>query len=140
MTKRILIATVFAVIVLLFSCNDRILFVNCSECVTDEPLKADIKLKIEPETGNWVDIKVYRGVIEDSIIVDSFTTDSPDYTYSGELNTRYTFTAEYLFSVSGKRIIAVNSAWPRVRYEKKQCQNPCYYIYDNVVNLRIKYQ
>ncbi len=124
---------------MLFSCNDKILFVNCSQCVADEPKTADINLNLEPETGNFVNVNVYRGPLEDSILVDSFTTGSVDYTYTGEINTKYTFTAQYL-TTSGKIIVAVNTAWPRVKYEKQQCQNPCYYIYDKDVNLRIKYQ
>jgi hypothetical protein len=138
MTKKIILYSVFAVLLILFSCDEKVLFVNCGECVADEPTTADIKLKLEPETGNWVFVNVYRGVVEDSVLVDSFTTDSVDYTYHGDVNTKYTFTAQYLSS-SGKTYVAVDTAWPRVKYEKQQCQDPCYFIYDNNVNLRIKY-
>jgi hypothetical protein len=138
MTKRIIIYSVLAALLMLFSCDEKAVFVNCSECVADEPVSASIKLKLEPETGNWIIVNVYRGVVEDSVLVDSFTTDSPDYTYNGDVNTKYTFTAQYL-SASGKTYVAVDTAWPRVKYEKRQCQDPCYFIYDNNVNLRIKY-
>ena len=138
MIRKIFIFTFFTLL-LLFSCNDKIIFVICSQCVADEPKTADIKLNLEPETGSFINVNVYRGLIEDSVLVDSFTTDSAEYTYIGEVNTKYTFTAEYL-TRSGNTIIAVNTAWPRVKYEKQQCQNPCYYTYDKTVNLRIKYQ
>jgi hypothetical protein len=136
--KKIYIYPLFASMLLFMACDEKIVFVNCSECKAEEPVTAGILLKLEPENTNYTNVKVYRGTIEDSILVDSFTTESTDYTYKAEVNTRYTFTAEYL-SFTGRTTIAVNSAFPRVKYEKTQCQNPCYYVYDNSVNLRIKY-
>jgi hypothetical protein len=138
MSNKIIPYLIVAALLVLFSCDEKPVFVNCNECVADEPLTAGIKIKLEAETGNWVLINVYRGAIEDSVLVDTITTDSVDYTYTGEVNTKYTFTAEYHI-VSGKIIVAVDTAWPRVKYEKQQCQDPCYFIYDNNVNLRIKY-
>jgi hypothetical protein len=138
MMKKSIKYLLFAVVLLMLSCEEKIMIVNCSDCTTDEPTTASLHLKLEPQTINNTLVKVYRGVLEDSILIDSFTTDSEEYSYTANLNTKYTFTAEY-FSQSGKTIIAVNSAYPKVRYEKQQCDNPCFYVYDNKVNLRIKY-
>lgn len=128
----------FAILLLLLSCDDKIIIVNCSDCTADEPEKADIVLKLEPETGSFVLVRVYRGPLEDNIMIDSFTTESTQYTYTADLNTKYTFTAEYLL-VTGTTIVVVNSAYPRVKYEKDQCEHNCFFVYGNKVNLRIKY-
>ncbi len=113
-------------------------FINCDNCFPDEPATAQLHLSLEPEQYNDVIIKVYRGPLEDSVRVDSIRTQSTDYTYKADVSVRYTFTAEYL-TPSGVKYIAVNSAYPRVVYDKNQCQDPCYYVYDTSVNLRLKY-
>ena len=136
--KKTIIYIISVVVLILLSCNEKIIFVTCSECVADEPTTASIELKLEPEASNWVTVRVYRGNIEDSVLVDTFTSSAAEETYTGDVNTRYTFSAEY-FSQTGRRTIAFDTAYPRVKFEDKQCDNPCYFVYDNKVNLRIKY-
>lgn len=136
--KKFAIYALLAALIAMLSCEKRFMIVDCSDCTTDQPTTTNIHLKLEPEVNNYALVKVYRGALDDSILIDSFTTDSEEYSYAAEINTRYTFTAEY-FSQTGEIIIAVNTAYPRVRYEKQQCENPCYYVYDNKVNLRVKY-
>jgi hypothetical protein len=53
------------------------------------------------------------------------------------INKKYTLTATYY--IPGNYYITVNSVTPMVRYEKAQCDNPCYYVYDRIVDLRLKY-
>jgi len=56
--------------------------------------------------------------------------------YFVSINKKYTITATYFF---GAKYTAVNSVTPRVRYSKDQCDDPCYYVYDKTVNLKLKY-
>jgi hypothetical protein len=131
-------ALVFVFMVLLFSCeNLQVNLLNCSECVKDEPSSAEINVKLT-SNGNQILVKIYEGNLEDSLLYKSFAAIGKTATYSLPLNKTFTFTAIY-FSVSGKQYITVNSITPRVRYVKDQCDEPCYFVYDNSINLRLKY-
>ena len=131
-------ALIFIFMVLLFSCEnlqDNLL--NCSECVKDEPSSAEINVKLT-SNGNQILVNIYEGNLEDSLLYKSFAAFGKTTTYSLPLNKTFTFTARY-FSVSGKQYITVNSITPRVKFVKDQCDEPCYFVYDNSINLRLKY-
>jgi hypothetical protein len=57
--------------------------------------------------------------------------------YDVPINKKYTATATYY--KSDIKYVAVDSATPRVKYDKNQCDDPCYFVYDRVVDLRLKY-
>lgn len=120
-----------------FSCEEEPFFVKCDECVADEPQKAELKMKLGyPEYGLTI-INVYLGNLEDNILYYTFSSSSTESSTSVTLNQKYTVTATY--NKDGKYYIAVDSATPRVTYNKDQCNDPCYYIYDKEVDLRLKY-
>lgn len=123
-------------IIVIFSCEGKEWIVNCVDCQTNEPYNATIKIKLR-ETGNPVTINIYEGDIEDDILYASYITNGSDYSLQTGLNRKYTFAATY--SIEGKTYIAVNSTIPRVKYEESECEDPCYFIYDNIVDLRLKY-
>jgi len=121
-----------------FSCEEQPFFVKCDECVADEPLKADLKMKLDRQSyGVLTIIDVYTGNLEDNILYRTITTSSDETSISVTLNQKYTVTATYY--IDGAYFIAVDAATPRVTYNKDQCNDPCYYIYDRDVNLRLKY-
>jgi hypothetical protein len=129
----ILLITIF-----IFSCEEKPFFVQCDECVPDEPLKANLKMKLDhPYDGVPTLINVYTGNLEDSIIYRTIQTSSDNTSVSVTLNQKYTVTATY--NMNGTTYIAVDSATPRVTYNKDQCTDPCYFIYDREVDLRLKY-
>ena len=136
---------VFRIIFLLilctfFSCEESPLFINCPDCTEEEPLETDIEIKLESRTdcANTL-INVYEGNLEDSVIYTSFYTSSNNSrtSVSVAINKKYTITATY-FKTNNK-YIAVDSATPRVKYDKEQCDNPCYMVYDRKCDLRLKY-
>lgn len=126
--------------VLIFSCDKSVSFVPCSDCTKEEPNTAVIEIKIS-ETGmtnfTGIVVKIYAGDLEDKVLLDSLYTLSTHPTYNATLNKKYTITATY--RTDGALYIAVGSVFPRVRYEPNQCTDPCYYIYDRKVNLKLKY-
>ena len=136
---------VFRIIFLLilctfFSCEESPLFINCPDCTEEEPLETDIEIKLESRTdGANTLINVYEGNLEDSVIYTSFYTsgNNSQTSVSVALNKKYTITATY-FKTNNK-YIAVDSATPRVKYDKEQCDNPCYMVYDRKCDLRLKY-
>jgi hypothetical protein len=137
MNRIVKIAWLF-IIVLFFSCEKQGLFVKCSDCTTDEPVLADLQVKVDiTDMEPAVLVNIYEGNLEDSILYVSYTAIRANSYTSVNINKQYTATATYLRS--GIKYIAIDSALPRVRYDKNQCDNPCYFVYDDVVNLRLKY-
>jgi hypothetical protein len=124
---------------LCFSCEDQGLIVNCTECTANEPLETNLDIKFDDSfSGSPVIFDVYEGVLEDHVLYSSDTLVGSGIKISVTLNKKYTVTATYT-SDSGTKYIAVDSAWPKVKYEQDQCDDPCFFIYGKDVDLRIKY-
>ncbi len=114
------------------------MIVNCQECVTEEPVNAEIEIKLDiQDFGLPVTINVYEGNIENDVINSSFNAGGNRTTIELRINKQYTFTA--LYSTPEGSYTVIDSALPRVSYNKDQCDDPCFYVYDRVVNLRLKY-
>lgn len=128
-----------ALLVFCFSCEDQGLIIKCPDCLEEEPFKTTMELKLNMyKYGSMATlITVYEGNIEDNIVFDTFQTKDQNETVTVFLNKKYTITATYF--VSPDTYIAVDSATPKVRYEKSQCDSPCYFVYDKVLDLRLKY-
>ena len=121
-----------------FSCEEQPFFVKCDECVLDEPLNADLKMKLSGSNyGVPTIINVYLGNLEDNILYRTIQTSGTETSIKVTLTQLYTVTASY--NRDGINYIAVDAAAPRVTYNKDQCNDPCYYIYDKEVDLRLKY-
>lgn len=128
----------FSSIALCFSCEKNGVFVNCPDCTTDEPITAKLEITLDiNKNGASTLIKIYEGNIEDSILYDTWTTTLSQATARVALNKKYTVTATYY--IPDNYYIAIDSATPRVRYDKEQCDDPCFYIYDRTIDLRLKY-
>jgi hypothetical protein len=137
MLKIRFIAILF-MLVMFFSCEKQGFFVNCSECTADEPTDTDVQMKVSiTEDNPSVLIRIYEGFLGDSILYSTYSAILRNSYINLNLNKQYTFTATYY--IKGVKYVTVDSATPRVKYEKNQCDNPCYFVYDKVVNLRLKY-
>jgi hypothetical protein len=82
-------------------------------------------------------IIVYEGELEDSVIYQSAFSGGTYYNFQVKMNKTYTVTAKY--QIDGNTYIAVDTATPRVKYTKDQCEEPCYFVYDRKLDLRLKY-
>jgi hypothetical protein len=125
--------------VLIFSCDKQGLLVPCSECIDKEPSQVILLAKINPfsESNTKAKVILYEGNIEDSIIVGRYSSESSPISLTVNINKNYTITATYYRY--GITYTAVDSALPRVRFLKNKCKDPCYIVYDNQADLRIKY-
>jgi hypothetical protein len=129
--------TLFLAFCVLFSCEDPgKYFVNCIDCTTDEPSEAYLKVKLETKYGQKV-INVFMGNLEDSVLFDTYTTNAAEINIKVPVNETFTLTTKYYYYK--RYYYVVNSVTPRVVYEKDKCNDPCYYVYDKVVDLRLKY-
>ena len=126
-------------LLILFSCDKSIFSINCSDCTVDEPKIALIAISLNGNTPDQTQtiIRVYSGNLEDSVLLTTFSGASSDQTYSVSLNKKYTFTATY--RINGSSYTTVDAIFPRTKYEKSVCKDPCYYVYDKKVNLKLKY-
>ncbi len=133
--KTLIKTIVFFLLAFCFSCEKQGWFVDCSSCVSTEPTSATLVIRTK-ELGQSVIVDVYRGELEDSVLVATLNIHG-QANIQADLNELYTFTATYL--VDGIRYIVVNSVTPRLKYAKDQCDDPCYFVYNNKVDLRLKY-
>lgn len=135
-----IINKIFFVIILaiLISCEDQGIIIKCPDCLQDEPHNTDLNIKLDAQFfGQSTLITVYEGNLEDSVIYTTLTTGYADATVNVSLNKKYTLTATYY--KSDNYYVTVDSATPRVRYDKTQCDDPCYFVYDKNIDLRLKY-
>jgi len=141
-------STLFLILVFCFSCEEDlqllrdISFVNCDECTTNEPHKAILDIKLEKLYRHslydpLVEITVFEGNLEDDIVYRSIQTTNNETTADVPLNKKYTITAKYY--INNNTYIAVNSVTPHVKYDRHNCDEPCYYVVNKLVNLRLKY-
>lgn len=136
MTGKSGILFIIILITLIFSCEKPGVIVRCDECLTYEPIEADLVIKLSPDDFERVEVVIYEGNLEDEVIYSSFITPYKEEYVTVLLNKRYTVTARYLRN--GKTIIAVDSAVPRVKYDKYSCDDPCWFIYDNRIKVALR--
>ncbi len=137
--RKICKPLIFLVLVISFSCEKLpYYFVNCEgdNCTVNKPVSTELEIKLE-KAGDAVLIDIYEGIVEDSTLYDSFWTMSSSVIRSVALNKTYTVTATYVYN--GTTYISINSVTPSVRFVRDICEDPCYYVYNKVVNLRLKY-
>ena len=127
----------FLVLAISFSCEDQSFIIKCSDCTPEEPITAELYAELDPDYYYACLVQIWEGNLEDSILVDSYPTYNRTFTQEVTINKKYTITATYY--ISGDRYIAVDSATPRVKYEKSQCEEPCFFLYDKKCDLRLKY-
>lgn len=142
--KVILKLLIFTMLIICFSCEDSTCYtceengwlLNCSECIIEQPLEAILKISLSNTEASAL-ITVYEGELEDSVFYKSTVTDGAVYNFTVVLNKKYTVTAEY--QINGNTYIAVDTATPRVKFTEDQCDEPCYFVYDRKIDLRLKY-
>lgn len=127
----------YTILLLVFSCEEEGWPTDCNECSFDEPTQATLiaKLGQNYSDGGLVTVRLYEGDIEDNILVISLDTYEDTYVVDVSLNKKYTLTASYHYN--GSVYTAVDSATPMVKLDKTSCDEPCYYIYDTNLNLRL---
>ena len=135
--QKILRIISLCVLAIFFSCEDNGFIVQCSDCTIEEPVTAELSADLDPDHYYGCLVQIWEGNLEDSILVNSYQTFEKVFTQEVVLNKKYTVTATYY--ISGNSYVAVDSSTPRVRYEKSQCNDPCFFVYDKKLELRLKY-
>ncbi|MCF8222465.1 MAG: hypothetical protein K9J25_04905 [Bacteroidales bacterium] len=135
--KKIHISILLACMILMTACEE-LYIVDCSQCETTEPTTCLLEIQLgESRSFNIIyDVTIYRGRIEDGVIIENLQT-SESINYPVALNSEYTVTST--FTVNGKEYTAIDATRPKVDLITDMCEETCYWVYNNNVNLGIKY-
>lgn len=134
--RNLLKISLLIIIAVLFSCEEQGFLVNCDNCIKKEPTEATLEMQIDRPNASGTTIRIYEGNLEDNILLATFIAFSENPTFEVPLNKKYTVTAT---GHLGGSYTAVDSATPKVKYVKDLCSDPCYYVYDKVLKLKIRY-
>lgn len=135
MSKKTII--ILVILLSLHSCEKGYL-TDCSKCNTIKPSTALIEIYLTTYDNFAANkVTVYEGNIEDSIVVRSFTTSSHYYTISAMFYKKYSAMVEY--TIDGKKYVAIDGACPQLRHDENSCEDDCYYTFDNIINLTLRY-
>ena len=126
---------------ILFSCEEGYL-TDCSECKAGAPEDASLKILVgypHHTVLNMV-VTIYDGTIEDNIVIVRYNYNDlyAERRVVVVLYKNYSATTE--FTYNGQTYITMAAICPKVRYEKNACGDPCYYVYDNILDLRLRYE
>ncbi|MDD4385219.1 MAG: hypothetical protein PHD06_08585 [Bacteroidales bacterium] len=136
-TKIIMLITV-ATILLSVSCDSFDLSpVNCDKCYTNKPEfdKFEIKLTINDENPN-VTIKFYEDVFYDANLVSIKTVNVESMQWVAKTDKEYVFEAKYI--KDGRSYHVVNRGKLKTKLDNESCNESCYYVVGQSVDLRIK--
>ena len=126
------------IMAVLFSCENPLLFNRCPDCIEYEPIATNIKVRFSPFSSNVyvTEVRIYQGEINDSILAGTYDVNYEEWSFRAGLNSRYTVAVTYYWH--GSTITAIDSTIPKVRRETAMCDQPCYLVIDNRLDLRIK--
>ncbi len=137
---RILTGIVFLLtLAFCFSCEKTFPgMILCSDCLDKEPLLANLELKLSPDYSfRSIDIEIYEGNLEDSVLNRTYSTSASLFKIFIPINKKYTIVAKYY--LPDDYFFVINSVTPTAKYNEVQCEKPCYYVTDRVVDLRLKH-
>lgn len=121
-----------------YSCEEYKLFVDCDNCYASIPDKYNIEIQVTLNDENqYVQITLYHGTIDNGKIISIDTIyNTPYYTEMLDYNEYYSAVARY--SQKGRVIFAVDGQELKNKLNKSTCEEPCYTIQGDVLDLRLK--
>lgn len=134
--KLLIKFTFLTALAVFLSCEDQRWFTNCSDCFANEPESVELIVRLS-DADQPVVVTIYEGELEDGIVYLSHETMLNEYSINVSLNKKYTVTAFYVRG--NETFTAVDSSVPKVRYTEDKCESACYYVYDRIVDLRLRY-
>lgn len=114
--------------------------VQCDSCYEEIPsnIYLEVELSVEMTYRLPAIVTIYEGPIEDNVVLDVLETNSRMFRYPALKYKDYTFTVEY--EIKDRNYIVVASARPEIIYDDSSCSVPCYYVINNYVDLRLRYE
>jgi hypothetical protein len=104
----------------------------------NEPIKTNLEIKLAADNYyGSIHIDIFEGNMEDSVIYKTYETSASVANVSVPINKKYTLVATYY--IPDDYFLVVNSVTPYAIYDDMQCEKPCYFVKDRVVDLRLKH-
>jgi hypothetical protein len=121
------------------SCDDPFIFrIDCSECFTSPPDYTLVYITVNRNAENpKIPITIYYGPFEDNNIAAVDTARSNKIWISLQTNKHYTLKGEYY--KNDRLYNVINGTHLRLRYDDETCDEPCYYIIGDEVDLTLKF-
>lgn len=110
---------------------------KCDECKPENMLDVQLKIYVSSEHDSPHVVKIYEGPIEDGNLLAEVVTYGEYCEYNAMLYKDYSLS--YTYVINSVRYTAIDRARPKVRHDENTCDEPCYYVYDNIVDLTLKY-
>jgi len=135
--RTILKIFALALLTISISCEDLGIY-DCDDCLDYEPYDTDIEIRLTPVIGQGESyhVKVYKGRIEDNILIDErYAWDS--YEIYGKISQEYSAIATCIRN--GVQYNAVNGTIPRVISKDDFCESVCFIVKDEEIDLRLRY-
>lgn len=132
--------TVVCLVALLLSCEENIVK-DCRDCYPGRIETASLIIKYGSTDYIPVNPKLtlYEGAVEDGIILAEYSIDDHflSFSYDALLYKDYTATLE--FTLDGRKYITTAGACPQLGYDDTSCEEPCWFVYNNTLDLRLRY-
>lgn len=138
--SRTLIAVV-VILTLIVSCEDSFVS-DCSECYPEGVPRAQLKILYRNPDYVPVNPKVtlYEGAVEEGIMIRQYIIEEAVSFIEVDAILYKDYSATLEFNLDGQKYITTAGACPKAGFDKNSCEEPCYFVYDNVLDLRLRYQ
>jgi len=142
--RRVSLILVALTALTLWACDEKIFTgsVDCSECYQDKPDKYFLAVYLTfNDSIREIPLKLYKGDIENDDILGYDTArayDDKPYLFIDDVDVDrdYSMSAEYRFT--GKTFLVVDGTHPKAMAVTEVCDQQCWVIDDNVMELEIK--
>lgn len=121
------------------SCEDlSSLIVNCDECYELKPDKIDVRIKFTINNENQqVYFELYSGNTENGNVIYSGFSSIKEMVFLLDVESYYSIKAYY--SSKGREIVVIDATSVKLKYDKTSCSSPCYIIYGDELDARLRY-
>lgn len=125
---------------LLFSCEESFVS-DCRDCYLESVPPAQLKILYRNPDYVPLNPKVtlYEGPIENGIIIRQYVIEEAVSFIEVDAILYKDYSATLEFFIDGRKYITTAAACPKTGYDEDSCDEPCYFVYDNVLDLRLRY-
>jgi hypothetical protein len=128
-------------ILLLFSCEEGYL-TDCTRCYTSQNYSVILKINLDNHDRNFENpvFTLYEGPVSDGVIIEKYQLRNTNSIVYQDALLYKDYSATLEFSYNGRQYVTTAGACPKVRYDETTCEQPCWYIYDNIIDLNLRYE
>jgi hypothetical protein len=133
--------TILFLMTLMYACSEKIFTegVNCEECYQEKPDSAYVEIKLTiNDTYDSIPLIVYCDKVENNEIDWIDTADTNPFYLFVEVNKYYSVAAKYIKNTD--TIIAIDGTKIKIKHVSGECDEDCWIIEGDELNVTLKYQ